>query len=124
MDTPIKTNKKGIPSTKAYRYIPNYTPEQREKRIKILNENRDKARQAHKEFYDKYRQQKQMETVLLKYIEEYVTCKTCKSRDTNLAKENRLSFLVCEACGSKRTVTAIKQGFRAQTEKRKLTRQA
>ena len=49
---------------------------------------------------------------------EYVSCKTCKSADTILTKENRLFFLQCESCGSTRTVSAIKTGFMAQTQKR------
>lgn len=67
--------------------------------------------------------QKNMENVLKKYIGksdirkpfhlvrfvngllppppvEYVMCKTCKSSDTILEKENRLYFIICEACGS------------------------
>lgn len=63
-------------------------------------------------------QQKQIEAVLRRYIVEYVTCKTCKSPDTILTKENRLFFLQCEACGSTRSVSAIKSGFQAQTGKR------
>ncbi|KAF9113353.1 hypothetical protein BGX27_001742 [Mortierella sp. AM989] len=63
-------------------------------------------------------QQKQIEAVLRRYIVEYVTCKTCKSPDTLLTKENRLFFLGCEACGSTRSVSAIKSGFQAQTGKR------
>ncbi|KAI7825105.1 domain found in IF2B/IF5-domain-containing protein [Gamsiella multidivaricata] len=63
-------------------------------------------------------QQKQIEAVLRRYIVEYVTCKTCKSPDTLLTKENRLFFLQCEACGSTRSVTTIKSGFQAQTGKR------
>ncbi|KAG0234743.1 hypothetical protein BGW42_006206 [Actinomortierella wolfii] len=63
-------------------------------------------------------QQKQIEAVLRRYIVEYVTCKTCKSPDTMLDKENRLSFVVCQSCGSTRSVSAIKSGFQAQTGKR------
>ncbi|KAJ8113968.1 hypothetical protein ONZ43_g5017 [Nemania bipapillata] len=38
-------------------------------------------------------QQKQLESMLRKYIIEYVTCRTCKSPDTTLEKgENRLSL--------------------------------
>lgn len=59
-------------------------------------------------------QQKQIETVLRRYINEYVTCKTCKSPDTVLVKENRLFFLDCEQCNSRRSVAAIKTGFSAQ----------
>ncbi|WWC65578.1 uncharacterized protein I303_108196 [Kwoniella dejecticola CBS 10117] len=62
--------------------------------------------------------QKQIETVLRKYIVEYVTCKICKSPDTLLGKENRLYFMTCESCGSRRSVSAIKAGFQAQIGKR------
>lgn len=65
-------------------------------------------------------QQKQIENVLRKYIIEYVTCKTCKAADTELSKgENRLYFITCNSCGSRRSVTAIKTGFSAQIGKRK-----
>ncbi|SAM02925.1 hypothetical protein [Absidia glauca] len=61
-------------------------------------------------------QQKQIENVLRRYIVEYVTCKTCKSPDTIMTKDNRLYFVQCEACGSTRSVSAIKTGFKAQTK--------
>ncbi|KAF2758529.1 eukaryotic translation initiation factor eIF-2 [Pseudovirgaria hyperparasitica] len=65
-------------------------------------------------------QQKQIENVLRRYIMEYVTCKTCRSPDTELNKgENRLYFVTCNSCGSRRSVTAIKTGFSAQIGKRK-----
>lgn len=86
-------------------------------------------------------QQKQIENMVRKYISaflppcffcqssvhlltsaqvEYVTCKTCKSPDTELNKgENRLYFITCNNCGSRRSVTAIKTGFSAQVGKRK-----
>ncbi|RIB16575.1 domain found in IF2B/IF5-domain-containing protein [Gigaspora rosea] len=54
--------------------------------------------------------QKQIENVLRRYIVEYVTCKTCKSPDTILTKENRIFFQQCESCGSTRSVSAIKTG--------------
>ncbi|MCJ1393314.1 hypothetical protein MMC18_006186 [Xylographa bjoerkii] len=65
-------------------------------------------------------QQKQIENVLRRYIVEYVTCKTCRSPDTELNKgENRLYFVTCNSCGSRRSVTTIKTGFTAQVGKRK-----
>ncbi|EGV65743.1 translation initiation factor eIF-2 beta subunit [Yamadazyma tenuis] len=66
-------------------------------------------------------QPKQMESVLRRYIIEYVTCKTCKSMNTVLKREsaNRLHFLSCNACGSTRSVSSIKTGFQAQIGKRK-----
>ncbi|GAA5965307.1 hypothetical protein JCM3765_007159 [Sporobolomyces pararoseus] len=60
-------------------------------------------------------QQKQIENVLRRYIVEYVTCKTCKSPDTTLTKDNRLFFMTCSSCGSTRSVQAIKTGFQATT---------
>lgn len=64
---------------------------------------------------------KQMENVLRRYILEYVTCKTCKSINTDLRKEqsNRLFFLVCKSCGSTRSVSSIKTGFQAIVGKRR-----
>lgn len=66
-------------------------------------------------------QAKQMENVLRRYILEYVTCKTCKSINTELKKEqsNRLFFLVCKSCGSTRSVSSIKTGFQATVGKRR-----
>ncbi|QRD06538.1 hypothetical protein JI435_119060, partial [Parastagonospora nodorum SN15] len=65
-------------------------------------------------------QQKQIENVLRRYIVEYVTCKTCRSPDTDLSKgENRLNFVTCNSCGSRRSVQAIKTGFSAQIGKRR-----
>ncbi|KAJ5153329.1 uncharacterized protein N7482_009807 [Penicillium canariense] len=67
-------------------------------------------------------QGKQLESVLRKYIVEYVTCKTCRSPDTELNKgENRLYFVTCNSCGSRRSVAAIKTGFRSQVGRRKRT---
>eukprot|EP01094_Clydonella_sp_ATCC50884_P003354 TRINITY_DN1259_c0_g1_i3.p1 TRINITY_DN1259_c0_g1~~TRINITY_DN1259_c0_g1_i3.p1 ORF type:complete len:275 (+),score=114.25 TRINITY_DN1259_c0_g1_i3:40-825(+) len=62
---------------------------------------------------------KQIESVIKHYITEYVTCRTCKSHETNLKKENRLYFVQCRACGSSRSVAAIKTGFQAQVTKRR-----
>ena len=38
------------------------------------------------------------------YVKDYVECPTCKSPDTRVVKENRISFLVCEACGARSTM--------------------
>ncbi|KAG8758540.1 hypothetical protein FRC14_007968 [Serendipita sp. 396] len=64
-------------------------------------------------------QQKQIENILRRYIMEYVTCRTCKSPNTLLTKETRISFITCETCGSRQSVSAIKTGFQAQVGKRK-----
>ncbi|KAG5455680.1 MAG: domain found in IF2B/IF5-domain-containing protein [Olpidium bornovanus] len=83
---------------------------------------------------------KQIEAIIRRYISavgaqisvlflfvrsvDYVQCKTCKSPDTILVKENRLFFLQCESCNSTRSVAAIKSGFKALTEKRAVQRRA
>lgn len=38
------------------------------------------------------------------YVKDYLECPTCKSPDTKVVKENRISFLICEACGAKSTL--------------------
>ncbi len=44
-------------------------------------------------------------TRLLKiYVSDYIECPTCKSPDTKIEKEKRISFLICEACGAKSTI--------------------
>lgn len=63
-------------------------------------------------------QQLQIENLLRRYIGEYVTCKTCRSPETQLSKDNRLFFIKCESCGASRSVTTIKAGFKAQTGRR------
>jgi len=63
-------------------------------------------------------QQKHIESILRKYIKEYVTCHTCHSADTELQKDTRLFFLQCSTCGSRCSVAAIKSGFQAQVGRR------
>lgn len=39
-------------------------------------------------------------SILRRYIQEYVSCKTCRSLNTELAKgENRLWYMTCEFPG-------------------------
>jgi len=61
----------------------------------------------------------QIETIVRSYVAEYVQCKTCKKTDTNLTRNNRLLFVVCESCGTSRSVPIIKGGFRAPVGKRR-----
>ncbi|CAI9832115.1 MAG: translation initiation factor IF-2 [Nitrosopumilus sp.] len=35
------------------------------------------------------------------YVKDYLECPTCKSPDTRAVRENRIPFLVCEACGAR-----------------------
>lgn len=62
-----------------------------------------------------------IETVLRRYINEYVLCDSCKSLDTLLDRDSatRLLHLRCQQCGASRTVQAIKSGYVARVSRRK-----
>jgi len=62
---------------------------------------------------------KQLESVLSKYIKEYVACSTCRFLNTELKRENRILFKVCKDCGASSSVSSIRQGFRVQTKRKK-----
>jgi translation initiation factor 2 subunit 2 len=55
---------------------------------------------------------KQVESLLKKYVHEYVQCSNCKSSNTLLKRDNsaRLQMLSCAACGSEKSVQPIKAG--------------
>jgi len=57
---------------------------------------------------------KHIESVLKKYVHDYIQCATCKSSATVFKKDNsaRLQVLSCNACGSERSVAAIKTTVR------------
>jgi translation initiation factor 2 subunit 2 len=63
---------------------------------------------------------KQLESVLAKYIKEYVACSTCRFLNTELKRENRILFKVCKDCGASSSVSSIRQGFRVQTKRKKV----
>mmetsp|Transcript_23337 Transcript_23337/g.32823 ORF Transcript_23337/g.32823 Transcript_23337/m.32823 type:complete len:243 (-) Transcript_23337:191-919(-) len=58
---------------------------------------------------------KYIESLLRKYIVEYVTCQMCRSPNTELKKDSstRLEFINCCDCGSSRSVVAIRSGYHA-----------
>lgn len=60
---------------------------------------------------------KYIESLLRKYIVEYVTCQMCRSFNTSLTRDSvsRLYFVHCQDCGSSRSVAAIRAGYHAQT---------
>jgi translation initiation factor 2 subunit 2 len=39
------------------------------------------------------------------YVERYVICPVCKRPDTRIVREKRISFLVCEACGARSSIS-------------------
>jgi translation initiation factor 2 subunit 2 len=49
-----------------------------------------------------------MEKKLESYVKGYVLCKECKKPDTKLIREDRITFLKCDACGAKSPVKSIK----------------
>lgn len=73
-------------------------------------------------------QPKQVESLLKKYIVEYVTCHMCRNPETTLTRDSvtRLYFIQCESCGSRRSVAPIKTGFHAvnRTDRRKTKNEA
>ena len=58
---------------------------------------------------------KYIESLLRKYVVEYVTCEMCRSPNTELKKDpsTRLYFLECHDCGSSRSVAQIRSGYHA-----------
>lgn len=68
-------------------------------------------------------QQKNLESLLRKYIAEYVQCHMCKSPETRLERDpmSRLYILSCSSCGATRSVNVISKGFHKSTraERRK-----
>lgn len=61
---------------------------------------------------------KHIESVLKKYIDEYVTCSMCKRTNTTLERDPsiRIYFMTCFSCGSKRSVNPIESGFHVETK--------
>ncbi len=66
---------------------------------------------------------KNIESLIIKYISEYVSCPQCKSSDTVLTRDNstRLMQMKCNVCLQERSVNQIKSGFQAvkQGERRR-----
>jgi len=44
---------------------------------------------------------KTIQVKLNSYVRDYVVCKECERPDTKLIKEDRITFMKCEACGAK-----------------------
>ncbi len=67
-------------------------------------------------------QKTHIETILRKYIDEYVVCRVCKQNDTILVKDpvSRFLFLECQLCQSKRTVLPVRNGVMTSVDRKKL----
>uniref|UniRef100_A0A6U0TVU4 Translation initiation factor IF2/IF5 domain-containing protein n=1 Tax=Pinguiococcus pyrenoidosus TaxID=172671 RepID=A0A6U0TVU4_9STRA len=61
---------------------------------------------------------KSIESLLKRYVQEYVMCKMCRSPETALSRDpvSRLYFIHCRACGSSRSVAPIRSGYHAKTK--------
>jgi len=61
---------------------------------------------------------KYIESLLRKYIGEYVACQMCRSFNTALTRDSvsRLYFVKCQDCGSSRSVAQIRAGYHATTK--------
>jgi len=51
--------------------------------------------------------------LIRKYIEDYVRCKDCKGFNTEIVREDRLTYLKCKKCKANRTVQAIASRYHA-----------
>jgi translation initiation factor 2 subunit 2 len=62
---------------------------------------------------------KHIESLLKKYVHDYVQCSNCKSSTTVLKKDNtsRLQVMACSSCGSEKTVQPLKVGVQKATKK-------
>ncbi len=60
---------------------------------------------------------KQIEPILRKYIQKFVSCDNCHSLNTNIRKDkiNSLSFIFCDDCHAHRSIQSIKAGYHAET---------
>merc|ERR1711957_91189 len=60
---------------------------------------------------------KHAESLLRKYIKEFVTCEMCKSANTVLSRDSssRLYMVSCKNCNAARTAISIKAGYHAVT---------
>ncbi len=49
-----------------------------------------------------------LKNLLERYVAEFVKCKVCSRLDTRLIREDRITFLRCDACGAKYAVKSIR----------------
>lgn len=48
--------------------------------------------------------EKQMEKIIIRYIENYVKCKMCKSLQTIFTKDQRINMILCNKCNASYSV--------------------
>lgn len=60
----------------------------------------------------------QMQGILRRYAQRYVMCQSCKSPETTLRREGRMTRMRCDTCTSETTVEEIHVGYHAQVAHR------
>lgn len=64
---------------------------------------------------------KYIESLLKKYIQEYVTSGSCQGVDTTLRREEgKMTVMLCETCKATRAVAPIQKGFVPSTRQDRL----
>lgn len=61
--------------------------------------------------------QSQIQDRLDAFLDEFVLCSECKRPDTKILREDRINFLVCEACGARRSLGSIKASVKKDDRK-------
>lgn len=61
--------------------------------------------------------QSQVQEKFEEFLNQFVLCPECKKPDTRIIKEERVSILKCEACGSRHPLSAIKALPREESTK-------
>jgi len=41
------------------------------------------------------------------YVKQFVICPQCNRPDTKISREDRLDFMICEACGAKQAISKV-----------------
>ena len=62
----------------------------------------------------------QLQDKLEVFVEQYVMCPVCNRPDTKIIQENRISFLKCEACGARNTISTIKSVSEPKSQEKEL----
>ncbi len=47
------------------------------------------------------------DSLIQRYIKEFVVCPVCTRPDTKIVKDRRFLFLVCEACGARSSISTL-----------------
>lgn len=48
-----------------------------------------------------------IERLIERYVQEFVRCPVCSQPDTKIVREDRIHFMICEACGAKSPIRVM-----------------